>query len=354
MTWRVIYRLLRPALFALDAERAHHLVLTALAALDATLPEGSPEAGDLPVTVAGVHFPNPVGLAAGFDKDAAVTRALASLGFGFVEVGTVTPEPQPGNPRPRMFRLPDQRAVLNRLGFNSGGAAKAAANLRRRTRRIPVGVNVGPNKGTPPEDVVTRLRGAIARLAPDADYLVLNLSSPNTPGLRDLLGPGHLSDTLGGLVTALASDRVARPLFVKISPDTADADLERIAATAMAAGVAGLIATNTTVGRDGVPARWKDEAGGVSGAPLRERADHALRVMRQATGGRLPLIGVGGISSGADAYRKIRLGASLVQVYTGLVYEGPGLVRSIRADLAQRLKSDGFSRVADAVGTLMC
>lgn len=350
MTSRVIFRLLKPALFAMDAEDAHHLVLASLNLLDRALPAGAPDAGDLPVEIAGVRFPNPVGLAAGFDKNAAVTRALASLGFGFVEVGTVTPEPQPGNPRPRMFRLPDEAAVLNRLGFNSGGAALAAKNLERRTRKIPVGVNVGPNKGTAPGDVVPLLRVALRRLAPRADYLVLNLSSPNTPGLRDLLGPGHLADTLREMVQALATEAIARPLFVKLSPDTSDGDLERIAGTAVEAGVAGLIATNTTVSRDGLPARWKDEAGGVSGWPLRDRADHALSVVARAVQKKVPIIGVGGVASGADAYRKIRLGASLVQLYTGLVYGGPGLVRTIRADLARLLKADGFTRVADAVG----
>lgn len=349
----MIYQIFRHALFALDAEHAHNMVLRALSVMDQALPAGVPDEGDLPVTVAGVRFPNPVGLAAGFDKDAAVTRAMATLGFGFVEVGTVTPEPQPGNPQPRMFRLSDEASVLNRLGFNSGGAERATANLARRTRRIPVGVNVGPNKGTAPEDVVPRLRGALVKLAPFADYLVLNLSSPNTPGLRDLLGPGHLTDTLRELVRTLAAEGIARPLFVKISPDTADPDLERIASTAEEAGVSGLIATNTTVSREGLLPRWRDEAGGVSGELLRSRADHALAVLRRATAGRLPLIGVGGVASGADAYRKIRLGASLVQLYTGLVFEGPGLARRIRAELAVLLRADGFQSVSDAVGTLL-
>lgn len=349
----VIYDLLRPGLFALDAERAHQLVLSSLAMMERVLPAGEPEPGDLPVTVAGVRFPNPVGMAAGFDKDAEVTRALAWLGFGFVEVGTVTPEPQPGNPRPRIFRIPEARAVLNRLGFNSGGARAVARNLSRRTRRVPVGVNVGPNKGTPPGEVVPRLRDSLRQLAPFADYLVLNLSSPNTPGLRDLLGPGHLGETMGELVRALTAEGTRAPLWVKISPDNADSDLARIACTAVEAGVAGLIATNTTVGREGVPEPWRAEAGGVSGAPLRERADHALAVVRRATRGSLPLIGVGGVASGEDAYRKIRLGASLVQLYTGMVYEGPGLVRRIRADLARRLAADGFGSISDAVGTLV-
>jgi dihydroorotate dehydrogenase len=342
----VFYQLIRPALFALDAERAHHLTLGALKLVDRWCPEGFAATAALPVEVAGVAFPNPVGLAAGFDKDGAATRALALLGFGFVEVGTVTPEPQPGNPRPRMFRIRDHRAVLNRLGFNSGGAARARENLARRTRAIPIGVNVGPNKGTPPDPVVPRVLGAVRELAPLADYLVLNLSSPNTPGLRDLLGPGHLADTLGGLVK-----EATKPLFLNVSPDTGDEDLERIAATALEARIAGLIATNTTVARDGVPARWAGEAGGVSGAPLRARADRALGVLRRATGGKLPLMGVGGVASGEDAYRKIRLGASVVQLYTGLVYEGPGLARAIVRDLAARLKADGFRTVAEAVGT---
>jgi dihydroorotate dehydrogenase len=347
----VAYRLLRPALFALDPERAHDLVLGSLRLLDRALPEGSPAAGDLPVTVAGLAFPNPIGLAAGFDKDGVATRALAALGFGFLEVGTVTPEPQPGNPRPRMFRIPERRAVLNRLGFNSGGSGQAAYHLRRRTRRVPVGVNVGPNRGTAPDQVVPAVLAAVRRLAPLADYLVLNLSSPNTPGLRDLLGPGHLAETLSGLISTLAAEGIARPLFLKVSPDTTDADRERIAATAVEARTAGLIATNTTVARDGVPAGWSEQAGGVSGEPLRERADRALAVLARATGGRLPLIGVGGVASGEDAYRKIRLGASLVQLYTGLVYEGPGLVGRIRADVARRLAADGFASVSAAVGT---
>jgi dihydroorotate dehydrogenase len=345
-----LYQLLKYGLFQMDAENAHNLAVRTLAGLDRLLPRGNPAAGELPVEVAGLRFPNPVGLAAGFDKNGVATRALAALGFGFLEVGTVTPLPQPGNPRPRIFRVPERRAVINRLGFNSLGAEAAERNLRRRTARVPIGVNVGPNRGTPPEELVEKISAVVGRLAPFSDYLVLNLSSPNTPGLRDLLAPTYLATTLSELKERIAALGVTRPLFLKVSPDTNDEGLEQIAQTARAVGISGLIASNTTVSREAVGEQWKDVAGGLSGEPLRERAEQVLRVLRRATGGALPLIGVGGIASAEDAFRRIRAGASLVQVYTGLVYEGPGLIRRIVTGLRSELSQARFASVAAAIG----
>jgi dihydroorotate dehydrogenase len=344
----VPYRALRSLLFGLPPELAHRIAILALSALDRVLPEGEPRAGELPVTVAGITFPNPVGLAAGFDKDGDVTRVMAALGFGFVEVGTVTPLPQPGNARPRLFRLPEEEALINRLGFNSAGAARVAAHLARRTRRIPVGLNVGPNRDTPPDQVVGALLSALRLAGPRADYLVVNLSSPNTPGLRDLLGEGPLGRTLEGLQVGLAKEGLGKPLFLKVSPDMTGEALDRVAATAIDCGVAGLIATNTTVGREGVGARWRHETGGLSGRPLCALATQVLARLNRAAGGRLSLIGAGGVASAEDAYARIRAGASLVQLYTGLVYEGPALPQRIVRGLAERLERDGFRCIADA------
>ncbi|MBI4862550.1 MAG: quinone-dependent dihydroorotate dehydrogenase [Candidatus Riflebacteria bacterium] len=347
----MVYPLLRRVLFRLDPERVHNLALALLGLLDRLLPEGGTAPDQLPVEVAGVHFPNPVGLAAGFDKDGVATRAAAFLGFGSVEVGTITPRSQPGNPRPRLFRLPDHRGIINRMGFNSGGASLAAGNLSRRTRRVPVGVNVGPNRDTPAEGVVGSLLPALSLLGPWADYLVLNLSSPNTPGLRNLLGAGTLDETLEALRKRLPPAAAGKPLFLKVSPDMEDQGLRRVARTALDQGVAGLIATNTTIGRDLVPERWRDEAGGLSGAPLAGRSDHVLAVLHAELGGRLPLIGAGGIFGPEDAYRKLRAGASLVQLYTGFVYEGPLVARRIVSGVAALLARDGFRAVRDAVGS---
>ena len=334
-----MFAALRPVLFRLDPERAHDLTLTALAT--GLGPRGRPDDPILATTVAGLALPNPLGLAAGFDKDARVPAAMLRMGFGFVEIGTVTPRPQVGNPRPRVFRLVAERAVINRLGFNNGGVAAAVARLAARRPAGIVGVNIGANK-----DSVDRVAdyAFCARAARGvADYLSVNVSSPNTPGLRGLQDPGELA----ALIAAVRSEAEARPVFVKVAPDLDGAAIDGIARVAIDGGVAGLIVSNTTLARPGISS---SEAGGLSGAPLFAPSTEVLRRFARATEGRLALIGVGGIASAVDAYAKIRAGASAVQLYTALVYHGPALVPRLKTDLAALLRRDGFGSVADAVG----
>lgn len=338
-----MFALLRPALFRLHPERAHELTI---AALELGL---GPRAGAddvlLATTIAGLALPNPVGLAAGFDKDARVPAAMLRMGFGFVEVGTVTPRPQGGNPKPRIFRLVAERAVINRLGFNNGGVAAAVARLAAKRPAGIVGLNIGANK-----DSVDRVAdyAAGARAVRDvADYITVNISSPNTPGLRGLQDPGALT----ALIAAVLAEAASKPVFVKVAPDLDPAAIDGIARVALDAGgdggLAGLIVSNTTLARPGIAST---EAGGLSGAPLFAPSTEILRDFARATGKALPLIGIGGIASGADAYAKLRAGASAVQLYTGLVFHGPGLVARIKTDLAGLLRSDGFGSVAQAVG----
>ena len=372
---RSLYGCLRPALFALDAERAHRLACSA-AAWTGRMPGGLAtlsgayryEHPALPVQALGLDFSNPIGLAAGFDKDGELAAPLAALGFGFLELGTVTPRPQPGNPRPRLFRLPEDRAVINRMGFNNAGAPALAARLAALPARpIPLGVNLGKNKDTPleraGEDYVAALRAVYAT----ADYLVVNVSSPNTPGLRSLQQAEELRTVLRAVLAerdALARDTVRHsggsrvltagrrvPLLVKVAPDLAPADLEQAAQTALDAGVDGLIATNTTLRRDGLAGAARGEAGGLSGRPLKPLALDTVRRLHGLLRGRLPIVGVGGIASARDALDFLRAGASLVQVYTGLVYDGPGLVRRIKQDLVRLLEQEGFKSVGEAIGT---
>lgn len=349
----VAYRLARPLLFALDAETAHGLSLKALQSGLADGP-GTITSAVLAGRVAGIDFPNPIGLAAGYDKNAQAPDALLRLGFGFVEMGTVTPRPQAGNPRPRIFRLIDDRAVINRLGFNNDGHDAAASRLAaRRGRPGIVGINIGANKDSadPVEDYVA----GVQRFHGLADYFTVNISSPNTPGLRALQRKAALEALLAAVLTAkrVRDAKTARPmpLFVKVAPDLTAEEQADIAAVSLAQGVDGLIISNTTVSR---PAELKSpacrEAGGLSGRPLLALSTDVLANFYRLTGGRLPLIGVGGIASAADAYRKIRAGASLVQLYTGLVYEGPDLPARIVRALGELLARDGFARVSDAVG----
>jgi dihydroorotate dehydrogenase len=337
-----LYHCGKPLLFALPAEAAHRLAVFALA--NRLVP--ARRAGDDPVLATaafGLSFPNPIGLAAGFDKDARALAGALALGFGFVEAGTVTPRPQPGNPKPRLFRLAEDRAVINRLGFNSGGLD----GFERRFRSKPAGAgirgaNVGRNKDGTEEDYAA----GVARLAPLADYLVVNISSPNTPGLRELQRRAALS----ALIARLKTLRGTTPLLVKVAPDLTPEERADIAEVALAEAVDGLIVGNTTIARPPLKSRHRGEAGGLSGAPLFGPATEVLADFHRLTGGRLALIGCGGVSSGAEAYAKIRAGASLVQLYTGLVYRGPGLVAEIKRDLAARLKADGFRAVSEAVG----
>jgi len=329
----------------LPAETAHDLTLCLLR----QMPLPAPRLADPPclkVAALGLSFPNPVGLAAGFDKNAAVPGAMAKLGFGFVECGTVTPRPQAGNPRPRLFRLSEDRAVINRMGFNNGGMARAAENLKRRTGSGIVGINIGANKDS--EDRIADYRAAFALLAPLADYVTVNISSPNTPGLRGLQNKEELTRLVGTVLEARGGAR--KPVLVKIAPDLDETALDEIAAVALMSGLDGLIVSNTTIARPPLKSRHAREAGGLSGAPLLMPSTQILKAMRQRAGNKLTLVGVGGIATGADAYAKIRAGASLVQLYTALVYDGPGLVGRIKSELAACLTRDGYDNVAEAVG----
>jgi len=314
----------------------------------------------LQVTVAGVSFPNPIGLAAGCDKNARAVAVWPRFGFGCVEVGTVTAQPQPGNPKPRLFRLPEHKALINRLGFNSEGSevvARRLARLRRHGRplAVPLGVNIGKTKRvTGDAETLEDYRASFRRLAPFADLLVVNVSSPNTPGLRQWQERDRLSALLGALMAeghALSAERglPPAPLFVKISPDMADADMDDVVAVALDLGIAGIVATNTTLAREGALAQ-ATETGGLSGRPLRARATEVVRYLYRRLEGRLPIIGVGGIFTPEDAYARLQAGASLLQIYTGLIYEGPFLPRALNAGLLRLMERDGVRHVSDLVG----
>ena len=336
-----LYDLARPLLFALDPERVHTLTLEGLQRayeLGATRLLAAPPAGE-PVRVMGLDFPNPVGLAAGLDKNGAHIDALGSLGFGFLEVGTVTPRPQPGNPKPRMFRLPQAEALINRLGFNNEGVERFIANVRRARYRGVLGLNIGKNAATPIESALDDYRSCLAAVYPYAGYVTINISSPNTRDLRSLQGDQALEQLLGALAAqreALAQQHGRRvPVAVKIAPDLDDASLPRLADTLVAHGIDAVIATNTTIARTAVTGLAHGaEAGGLSGRPLRERATEVVRMLAGHLQGALPIIAVGGILDPADAVEKFVAGASLVQLYTGLIYRGPALVLQCRQALA--------------------
>jgi dihydroorotate dehydrogenase len=340
-----LHTLATRALHVLDPEDAHQ---ASIAALKAGLgPRAPAERPVLSVNLAGLRLPNPVGLAAGFDKNAEVAGPMLAAGFGFVECGTVTPLAQAGNPRPRLFRLGEDRAVINRMGFNNRGLERFAANLARRGAGI-VGANIGANK-----DAADRIGDYVAglrRLWGLADYFTVNVSSPNTPGLRALQTGAALTELLGRIGEARASLAGHAPVFLKVAPDLEDAEIAAIADAVAAARLDGLIVSNTTLSRpDGLVSRHRGEAGGLSGAPLMALSTAMLARFHAAAAGRFALIGVGGIASGADAYAKIRAGASAVQLYSALAYQGPGLATAIRRDLAARLAADGFATVAEAV-----
>jgi dihydroorotate dehydrogenase len=337
-----LYPLVRPLFFALDAERAHRLTIRALRAIPAG--EAAAEDPRLAIRVAGLDFPNPVGLAAGFDKDAEVHEQMLGFGFGFVEVGTLTPRPQAGNARPRLFRLAEDRAVINRMGFNNKGFEAARARLTARRRGV-VGVNIGANKDS--ADRIADYVAGVREMAPTADYLTVNISSPNTPGLRALQGSGALAELLAAVDEARSG---ATPVFLKVAPDLEPAEVEDIARSAIDARMDALIVANTTVSRPELRSQLRGEAGGLSGAPLKGLALQRLKDFRAATGGVLPLIAVGGIENGVDAYERIRAGASLVQLYTALVYQGPGVARAIISELRSLLARDGFASLSEAVG----
>jgi len=340
----MIYRLIRPALFALDAERAHGLSIAGLK----LGPQGSPPAaGALTTRVAGIEFANPLGMAAGFDKDGEVPDAVLGLGFGAVEVGSITPRPQAGNPRPRLFRLEEDEAVINRMGFNNGGIAEARARLAGRARKGVLGVNVGANKDS--VDRIADYLTGIAAFSDVADYITVNISSPNTPGLRDLQGDQELADLLG----AIAANRTSAtpPVFLKVAPDLDAAAPARIVEAAIKHGLAGIIVSNTTISRPTLASRHAGETGGLSGAPLKSLAQAQMRAFREVAGNTIPLIGVGGIASADDAWERIRAGASLVQLYSAMVYHGPGIAKQITKGLEKLLRQYGFESIAEAVGT---
>jgi len=348
-----LYSLIGPSLRALDPERAHRLTLWALR--HGLAPRiAAPEDPRLAQTLWGRTFPNPIGLAAGFDKDAAAVGPSLDLGFGFVEVGSITPRPQPGNPRPRVFRLPEDGAVINRMGFNSAGLDVAEANLaafRESGRGGVVGVNLGKNRDS--DDAAADYAVGARRLAPLADYLVVNVSSPNTPGLRALQSRDALDRLLSRVLAAResAGARPAPPLLLKIAPDLTEQDKADIAEVALATGIDGLIVSNTTIARPpGLKSRHRREAGGLSGRPLFDPSTALLGEMYRLTAGRLVLIGVGGIDGVQSALEKIENGASLVEVYTALVYHGPRLVARITAELADNLATCGASGIAGMVG----
>jgi len=344
----LLHALATRALRLLEPEEAHRRTIEALRAGYGPRPR-PPADPFLEVRLGRLRLPNPIGLAAGFDKNAEVPGAMLAAGFGFVECGTATPLPQAGNPTPRLFRLEEDRAVINRLGFNNQGVEAMAARLTARPAGV-VGANIGANKDS--ADRVGDYVAGLNRLWPLADYFTLNISSPNTPGLRDLQLGGALDELLGRVAEArwdLAYDG-DRPIFLKVAPDLAEADVETIVERTKRYGLQGLIVSNTTLARPDLKSPLREETGGLSGSPLMAPSTRLLRLFYQASAGRLVLIGVGGVASGADAYAKIRAGANAIQLYTSLIYQGPGLVTRICRDLTARLKADGFSSVDAAVG----
>ena len=358
----VIYeRVVRPALFRIgggDAEAAHHATSEALARLARVPPAvaalRSWNGVSDPRTVFGVQFPGVVGLAAGMDKDGVALKAWPALGFGFVEVGTVTRRPQPGNPRPRLFRLRDSGAIVNRMGFNNAGADALAARLAALGPiGVPLGISIGKSKVTPVEEAVGDYLYSMRTLRRFASYVAINVSSPNTEGLRDLQESRTLRSLVEQVVARVGGRSVERqiPVLVKISPDATETDMLRSVDAAAEGGAAGVIATNTTVSRSSLHSRSHTaEAGGLSGLPLKASANSICRVLFRHLGHRIPIIGVGGIFTVDDAYERIRSGAALVQVYTGLIYEGPGMIHRLITGLAARLAKDGFSNIEEAIG----
>ncbi|WP_089243008.1 quinone-dependent dihydroorotate dehydrogenase [Rhodococcoides kyotonense] len=352
-----MYRALLRLMFLLPPERIHHIAFGAIRAVTAFSPARTLVRKLLVVddpllrsTVFGVDFPAPLGLAAGFDKNAEGVDAWGPLGFGFAEIGTVTAQAQPGNPQPRLFRLPEDRALVNRMGFNNHGAGAAAGILRGRRGGVPIGANIGKTKVTPAADAAADYTASATLLGPLADFLVVNVSSPNTPGLRDLQAVESLRPILVAVQNA-----VSIPVLVKIAPDLSDDDVDAVADLAVELGLAGIVATNTTISRAGLrtDAAVVDAAGagGVSGTPVAERSVEVLRRLHARVGGRIALISVGGIETADQAWERITAGASLVQGYTGFIYGGPFWMRRINKGIAQRLRAHGFSELSEAVGS---
>ncbi len=350
-----MYELVRRGLFAVPAERIHTVVFGALRTATAWGPPRrrlqavlGPQDPILASTVFGVRFPGPLGLAAGFDKNGTGLHAWGALGFGYAEVGTVTAQAQPGNPQPRLFRLPEDRALLNRMGFNNHGAGELALQLARHRPEVPIGVNIGKSKVTPPERAVDDYRASARLLGSLASYLVVNVSSPNTPGLRDLQAVQSLRPILQAVL-----DETSTPVLLKIAPDLSDSDIDEIADLAVELGLAGIVATNTTVSREGLRTPGVDAlgAGGVSGPPVARRALEVLRRLHARAGSQLVLISVGGIETADDAWERITAGAALLQGYTGFIYGGGLWAKNIHDGLAQRLHAGGFRSLSEAVGS---
>jgi dihydroorotate dehydrogenase len=342
----MLYQFARPLLFKADAESAHNLSLAALKMLP--IPSLGTHSPVLAQRFAGLRFANPVGLAPGYDKNAEAPVETLRLGFGFTEVGTLTPLPQKGNPKPRLFRLLEDEAVINRMGFNNDGQQAAISRLRNipdKARIGPIGINIGANKDS--ADRVADYVIGVRNMEALADYLTVNISSPNTPGLRALQDKAALDDLLAQVMAARTRDT---PVFLKVAPDLQPADIDDIVGVAISRGIAALIVSNTTISRPTLTSRHAGEAGGLSGAPLRDMAQQRIVDFRKASGGQMPLIGVGGITSAQDAYARIRAGASLVQIYSALVYHGPGLARRINTQLAGFLQTDGFANIGEAIG----
>ncbi|MCJ8191001.1 quinone-dependent dihydroorotate dehydrogenase [Sphingomicrobium aestuariivivum] len=342
----MLYGLTRPLVFRMDPEKAHRLTITALKLLPKRpVPKFASSLGQ---DVAGLHFPSPIGLAAGFDKNGEVPDAMLGFGFGFVEVGTVTPRPQEGNEKPRLFRLEEDRAVINRMGFNNEGQDAARKRIGYRDhRRGLMGVNIGANKDS--EDRIADYRRGVVSMSPYADYLTVNISSPNTPGLRQLQSPKALRELLNTVRETRGQD--GPPIFLKVAPDLAEDDPARIVRVAISTKIDGIIVSNTTIDRpDTLQSEHAGEAGGLSGRPLKEKALEALRAFARETKGRIPLIAAGGIETVDDVWERIRAGASLVQIYSALVYEGPGLAMRLNGQLARRLEEEGVANISEIVG----
>ncbi|MCY3995895.1 MAG: quinone-dependent dihydroorotate dehydrogenase [Rhodobacter sp.] len=340
-------RLGLPLLRRIDPEIAHDMALRALRA-GLTPTPGPVTSPRLATSVAGLSLPNPIGLAAGLDKNATAVAPLMRMGFGFIETGAATPNPQAGNPRPRLFRLTEDRALINRMGFNNDGMEVITERLAERPNGVPVGLNLGANANSDDRaaDFVTVLR----RCGPHVDFATVNVSSPNTDRLRDLQYREALSRLLAGVMEARESLRRPIPIFLKISPDLTDKSISELAEVAVTRGIHAIVATNTTVGRDGLTSRYRTEAGGLSGAPLFRRSTYVLARLRQLVGDGVPLVGVGGVASAGDAYAKILTGASAVQLYTAVTFEGFSVSARIARELDGLLSRDGFANVADAVG----
>ena len=359
-----LYRsIIRPILFSLPAESAHDFALLSLSLSLSSKATRSIVARRLQsepfdkLQRFGLQFRNPVGLAAGFDKEGKAVGALCALGFGFIEIGTVTNQPQSGNPKPRIFRLPRDRALINRLGFNNCGAAQVAQNLKRCRRECVVGVNIGKSRSVSIEDAIPDYLASFDAIYDVADYIVVNVSSPNTPNLRELQRPELLVDLLRALKQRnadLTAQHSGKPLLLKIAPDLTEKEIEAIVEVAMRSGIAGMIATNTTVHREGLktsPAEVADYGqGGLSGVPLSRRSNEVISLVYRLTRGKLPIIGVGGVFTAEDAWKKICAGASLIQLYTGFIYEGPRVAHQINEGLAKILTRKGFRTLDEAVG----